>query len=64
MNILQAFEVFENKQQIYVVMELCSGGDLYHRLPYSEKAAAAITGKVCSAIAFMHSKDVVHRDCK
>lgn len=56
--------MFENKQQIYVVMELCSGGDLYHRLPYSEKAAAAITGKVCSAIAFMHSKDVVHRDCK
>jgi serine/threonine protein kinase len=64
MKILQAFEVFENKHQIYVVMELCSGGDLYRRLPYSEKAAAAIAGKVCSAIAFMHSKDVVHRDCK
>jgi calcium-dependent protein kinase len=60
----QAFEVFENKSQIYIVMEICNGGDLYRRLPYSEKEAAKITAKLCSAIAYMHSKDVVHRDCK
>jgi serine/threonine protein kinase len=45
-------------------MELCSGGDLYTRLPYSEREAAEITAKLCSAIAYMHSRDVVHRDCK
>ena len=44
-------------------MELCAGGDLYRYLPYSEKEAATITAKICSAIAYMHGKDVVHRDC-
>lgn len=63
-NIVKAFEVFESKQQIFIVMELCAGGDLYRHLPYSEKNAASITAKICSAIAYMHGKDVVHRDLK
>jgi serine/threonine protein kinase len=60
----KAFEVFERKEKICIVMELCSGGDLYTRLPYSERDAAEITNKLCSAIAYMHSRGVVHRDCK
>jgi serine/threonine protein kinase len=63
-NIVKAFEVFENKVQIFIVMELCSGGDLYKRLPYSERDASSISSKLCSAIAYMHSKDIVHRDLK
>lgn len=63
-NIVRAFEVFDNKSQIYIVLELCSGGDLYRRLPYSEQQAASISGKICSAIAYMHKKNVVHRDRK
>lgn len=34
-------------------MELCSGGDLYGRLPYSEKQAAGIVTKLLSAIKYM-----------
>lgn len=56
--------MFENKKQLYIVMELCSGGDLYRGLPYSERGAAHITAQLCSAIAYMHVKGVVHRDCK
>jgi len=63
-NIAKAFEVFEHKSQIHIVLELCSGGDLYKRLPHSEKQAASISGKIFSAIAYMHSNDVVHRDLK
>jgi len=63
-NIVKAYEVYETKRQIYVVMELCSGGDLYSRRPYSEKGAAQIVGKLLSAIAFMHDNNVVHRDLK
>lgn len=62
-NIVKAYEVFEKKTSIYIVMELCSGGDLYRRLPYSEKQAAKITTKLVSAIKYMHDHDVVHRDC-
>lgn len=63
-NIVKAFEVFENKRQIYIVMESCSGGDLYARNPYSEKEAAKIVAKLLSAVAFMHSSNVCHRDLK
>ena len=63
-NIVKAYEVFETKRQIHIVMDLCSGGDLYTRGPYSEKQSAAIVGKILSGIAYMHSKNVVHRDIK
>uniref|UniRef100_A0A7S4N7F1 Calmodulin n=1 Tax=Odontella aurita TaxID=265563 RepID=A0A7S4N7F1_9STRA len=63
-NIVKAFEVFENKRQIYIVMESCDGGDLYARNPYSEKETAKIVGKVLSAVAYMHATNVCHRDLK
>jgi len=63
-NIIKAYEVYSNKSQIYIVMEICSGGDLYKRLPYSEKDAAKIVGKLTSAIKYMHDNNVVHRDLK
>lgn len=63
-NILKAYETFHKKQEISIVMELCTGGDLYKRLPYSERQAANIMTKLLSAVAYMHSKRIIHRDCK
>jgi serine/threonine protein kinase len=37
---------------------------LYTRLPYTEKDAAYITGKLLSAIKYMHDHAIVHRDLK
>ena len=63
-NIVRAIETFEHHERIFVVMELCSGGDLYTRDPYSEPEAKRIVGSILSAVAYMHSKNVVHRDLK
>jgi calcium-dependent protein kinase len=63
-NIVRLNEVYHHKKQIYMILELCDGGDLYTRLPYTEKDAAYITGKLLSAIAYMHDHGIVHRDCK
>lgn len=63
-NIVKAYEVYETKRNIYVVMQYCSGGDLYARAPYTEDAAATLMSQLCSAIAHMHKHDVVHRDIK
>lgn len=63
-NIVRAIETFEWKGKISIVMEVCSGGDLYTRDPYTEMEAARIITSILSAIAYMHSKKVVHRDLK
>lgn len=63
-NIVKAYEVYESRVNMYIVMEYCSGGDLYTRIPYSEKQSAKIIGKLLSAIAYMHEHNISHRDIK
>jgi hypothetical protein len=63
-NIVKAYEVYESKINVYVVMQYCSGGDLFSRVPYSEKESAQIVRKLLSAVAYMHKHNVCHRDIK
>ena len=86
--VVRAMETFEHRNQIFVVMEMCSGGDLYGRDPYTvsqieymrlgqcstdlpsvlshvqEEEAARITSSILSAISYIHSKNIIHRDLK
>jgi calcium-dependent protein kinase len=48
----------------FLSQELCSGGDLYSRDPYTEEEAARITSSILSAVSYMHSKGIIHRDLK
>jgi serine/threonine protein kinase len=63
-NIVKAMETYDYHNRLYLVLELCSGGDLYTRDPYDEAEAKNITYMVLDAIAYLHSKGIVHRDCK
>mmetsp|Transcript_26907 Transcript_26907/g.56109 ORF Transcript_26907/g.56109 Transcript_26907/m.56109 type:complete len:553 (-) Transcript_26907:671-2329(-) len=63
-NIVKAYEVYETRKNIYVLMEYCSGGDLYARVPYTESQVASVVSQMCSAITHMHKNGVVHRDLK
>ena len=63
-NIVKAYEVSEGKRQIYIVLELCSGGSLYARGPYNEKESQSISTALLSAVKYMHDHGVVHRDLK
>jgi len=63
-HIVRPIETFELRNQIFIIMELCSGGDLYSRDPYTEEEAARIVSSILSAIAYMHSKNILHRDLK
>lgn len=63
-NICKAIETFEFKNQLYLVLELCSGGDLYSRDPYDELQARHIIHSVLDACAFLHKRNITHRDRK
>ena len=68
-NIIQLYDVLENENYIYIIMEYCAGGDLFSyiekrgfRLP--ETRAAEIIHKLSTAVFFLHEYGVVHRDLK
>jgi serine/threonine protein kinase len=54
-NIVKAYGVYVCKPtMIYLVLELCDGGDLYTRSPYTEKNSAKIATKLLSAVWYVH----------
>jgi serine/threonine protein kinase len=66
MNIIKAYETFQapSAKRLMIVMELCTGGDLHARFPYTEDEAAHITQQILSAVSYMHAQNIIHRDLK
>lgn len=63
-NIVRPIEIFAHGSRLFLATELCTGGDLHSRDPYTEMEAVGIVHSVLSALAYMHGKHVAHRDIK
>ena len=68
-NIIKLYDVFENENYIYIIMENCSGGDLlsyfeYHEYELPETKVCEIIHKLSMAVYYLHSYGIVHRDLK
>ncbi|KAG5177373.1 kinase-like domain-containing protein [Tribonema minus] len=67
-NIVKFQDFVETADTIYVVMELVTGGELFDYLIENgcmeEQRAAHLMHGVVGAIAYMHSRGIVHRDLK
>lgn len=61
---------FWDDKKIYLILEYAPGGELYKDLKkqpngrYNEEIAANYINQLCSALIYLHSKDVIHRDIK
>lgn len=67
-NILHLYEIFEDEQHVYIVMELINGSELFDRIVdkgyYSEKNTVHIVKQILSAVAYLHEMGIAHRDLK
>ncbi|XP_053722009.1 serine/threonine-protein kinase 33 [Synchiropus splendidus] len=67
-HIIHLKEVYETAKKIYLVTELCVGGELRHLLQrkklFTEDEARQIIGSLAHAIVYLHKRDIVHRDLK
>ena len=68
-NIIKLYDIFDTPEYIYIIMEYCSGKDLFsyiekrnYKLP--EPRAANIIHKLSMAIFYIHSYGIIHRDLK
>uniref|UniRef100_A0A7S3NBH0 Calcium-dependent protein kinase 1 n=1 Tax=Euplotes harpa TaxID=151035 RepID=A0A7S3NBH0_9SPIT len=62
------YEFLEDDKRIYIVTEICKGGELFdeilNRSKFDEKDAAIVMRQLLSAINYCHKKSIVHRDLK
>ncbi|CAK0903531.1 unnamed protein product [Prorocentrum cordatum] len=69
-NIVQLLEVYESEvdQAVLLVMELCTGKELFERLAerrwYSEFDAARVARQMLDAVSYLHTQNICHRDLK
>ncbi|ORZ38739.1 CAMK/CAMK1 protein kinase [Catenaria anguillulae PL171] len=67
-NLIGLVDYFESANNLYVIMEIAKGGELFYRIcnkgHYYEHDAAQIVRTICDAVAYLHDKGIVHRDLK
>lgn len=67
-NVVNLKAVYEEENYVHLLMELCAGGELFHRLEkqgrFSEHHARVIFRHLMEVVKFCHENGVVHRDLK
>ncbi|KAG1667632.1 hypothetical protein FOA52_001688 [Chlamydomonas sp. UWO 241] len=68
LNVVCVGDVYEDKYNVCIVMDCCSGGELFDAIvargSYSEKDAAELIRVIVGVVAHCHQMGVIHRDLK
>ncbi|XP_039604368.1 cGMP-dependent protein kinase 1 [Polypterus senegalus] len=66
--VVKLFAAFKDSRYIYMVLEFCSGGELWTKLRelkrFEEVIAVFCTACVVEAFSYLHNKGIVYRDLK
>ncbi|XP_042512994.1 calcium and calcium/calmodulin-dependent serine/threonine-protein kinase-like [Macadamia integrifolia] len=67
-NVIHLYNIYDDPNGVHIVLELCSGGELFDRIVsqgrYSEKGAAAVVQQIANGLSALHRANIVHRDLK
>lgn len=69
-NIIHLEEVYQSETHLYLVQELCTGGDLFDLLKAQEDCrlneddARRLIQQLLSAVKYLHAHNIIHRDVK
>eukprot|EP00483_Globobulimina_turgida_P010682 UN10703 len=68
--VVQLYDIFETKKYLYIVMEMCLGGELFDQIAeldgehYTEQDCCLILHQIARGVKYMHEVGIVHRDLK
>lgn len=68
-NIIKIYDVYEDYNNVYIIMEPCEGGELLGRILQAQQRGKTLTEKyvmslmrqILLALAYFHSQKVVHK---
>ena len=67
-NIIKIYDIIENTNNYYIIMELCSNGELFSYIVknkrLNEKTAKQFYAQILCGLEAIHEKFIVHRDIK
>ncbi|XP_066585687.1 uncharacterized protein [Prorops nasuta] len=67
--LIQLYDAIDTGKQIYVILELIEGGELFERVidddfVLTERSCAVFMRQICEGVEFIHAQNILHLDLK